>query len=292
MRILCIAKITDPAFSGQTKYALDMKESDLEGLISSNQIIKELEKNQEFVTQWLEYAEDYRIDLDSKKKMKNKKTKKNVMVEGLRECTSNNIEERELFILEGESAGGTLLQCRDTTIHAILPLTGKILNVQKASKERFFDNKPVMKIFQAIGIRPFNNDIKDLRYGKIIINCDSDPDGGHIATLLLSLFDYAAPKIIEEGRLFVAETPLFGCYIKNKFTPIFDDDTLKKYKERGYHIYRYKGLGEMQPAELQSCVLDKKSRKLIKVLPNSDSKITVDQILNDKKAIIADYFKI
>jgi DNA gyrase subunit B len=292
LRILCIAKITDPSFSGQTKYALDMKESNLENLISKNKIVKCLDNNSEFVDSWLQYAQDYRIDLDSKKKMKNKRTKKHVLVEGLRDCTSKNITERELFILEGESAGGTLLQCRDTTRHAVLPLRGKILNVNKASKDKFFNNKTIMSIFQTIGITPFSDDITTLRYDFITLTCDSDPDGGHITTLLLSLFDYAAPKIIEEGKLYIADAPLYGCYEKKKFIPIFDNTELEKYRAKGYHIYRFKGLGEMQPAELKSCILDHKTRKLIQVLPNTNPTLSVEKILKDKINIIKDYVKL
>lgn len=291
MHALCILKISNPSFSGQSKYALNNKQDSLKNLISETKITKTLDKYPDFVTNWLKSVEEYRIDLDKTRKVKKNGKGSTVVVEGLRDCTSPNIEERELFILEGESAGGTLLQCRDATKHAVLPLTGKILNVNKASKNKFFNNKVIMRLFQAMGVTPFTDDISQLRYDKIILLSDADPDGEHITVLLLSLFDYAAPSIIKNGKLYVAVTPLFGCYINKKFVPIFDEETLKKYKDKGIHIYRYKGLGEMQPDELKACALDPSTRKLIQIL-SSQGKLTIDKILKDKKALVKTYFNV
>ena len=145
-----------------------------------------------------------------------------------------------------------------------------------------------MRIFQAIGITPFSDDISQLRFGKIILLADADPDGEHITALLLSLFDYAAPNLIKEGKLYVALTPLFGCYYNKKFIPIFDEDTLHKFKDKNVHIYRYKGLGEMQPEELHACALNPTTRKLIKILPN-EGKTTIEKILQDKKSLVSAY---
>lgn len=288
MHLLCILKLSNPSFSGQTKYALNMKQEQLKDIISESKIIKALDKAQTFVTNWLKCVEEYRINLDKTRKVKKNGKGSLVVVEGLRDCTSTNIEEREIFILEGESAGGTLLQCRDAAKHAVLPLTGKILNVNRASKNKFFNNKIIMRIFQAIGITPFSDDISQLRFGKIVLLADADPDGEHITVLLLSLFDYAAPNLIKEGKLYVALTPLFGCYYNKKFIPIFDEDTLNKFKDKNVHIYRYKGLGEMQPEELHACALNPITRKLIKILPN-EGKTTIEKILQDKKSLVSAY---
>lgn len=170
-RLMAILKITNPAFAGQTKYSLNMRESDIEHIINKNSIIKFLENDQTFVMNWLALAQEYRIELDTKKQTKTRKSRNVVMVEDLKDCTSANVDERELFLLEGQSAGGTLQLARDINIHALLPLRGKVLNVLNADKKKILNSKTLMNIFTAINVKPFTTDLSGLRYGKVNIMC-------------------------------------------------------------------------------------------------------------------------
>jgi len=297
-RFLAVLKLTDPQFSGQTKYALDMSTSKIEHIINQKTIDRCLDNNQEFVREWLDYAQMHRIKLDSKRKMNGKRKSRNiVVVDGLKDCTSDNVDERELFILEGQSAGGTLQQARDVKKHAVLPLRGKILNVLNSQPGKIMDNKVIMNIFTSLNVRPFSSgeeSLNNLRYGKVIIMCDADYDGLHIAALLLSMFDKCAPKLIDEGRLYVAETPLYGCYVKKKFIPIYDEEMLQEMRDNNAVIYRYKGLGEMEPKELATCVLNDNTRRLINVERPSkdDEQLTLQDIWKNKQTIISDYLEV
>ena len=170
-RILAIMKITNPAFAGQTKYALNMKESTIDHIINKNSIIKFLDANTDFVDYWLNIAQSYRIEIDSKKQTKTRKSRNIIIVDDLKDCLSNDLEERELFLLEGQSAGGTLQLARDINIHAILPLRGKVLNVLNVDKKKVFNSKAIMNIFTAMNVKPFSEDLSGLRYGKTIILC-------------------------------------------------------------------------------------------------------------------------
>ena len=171
-RILAIIRITNPAFSGQTKYALNMRESEVEHIINKNKIIKALDDNTNFIQHWLELAQAYRLEMDSRKTTRTRKSRNVVLVDDLKDCTSNDIDQRELFLLEGQSAGGTLQLARDINIHALLPLRGKVLNVLNADKAKILNNKTLMNIFTAINVKPFSTDLSGLRYGKIVILCD------------------------------------------------------------------------------------------------------------------------
>jgi DNA gyrase/topoisomerase IV subunit B len=288
-RILAIMKITNPAFAGQTKYALNMKESMIDHIINKNSIVKFLDANADFVDYWLNIAQSYRIEIDSKKQTKTRKSRNIIIVDDLKDCLSNDLEERELFLLEGQSAGGTLQLARDINIHAILPLRGKVLNVLNVDKKKVFNSKAIMNIFTAMNVKPFSEDLSGLRYGKTIILCDADPDGKHIASLLLSMFTYCLPKIITEGRLYVVETPLFGCYDKKNFVPLYTEEDVEKAKKKNLTIFRYKGLGEMQPNELSACAIDKNKRKMIKVLEETTN-LTVKDVWVDKNSLINEYF--
>ena len=288
-RLMAILKITNPAFAGQTKYSLNMRESDIEHIINKNSIIKFLENDQTFVMNWLALAQEYRIELDTKKQTKTRKSRNVVMVEDLKDCTSANVDERELFLLEGQSAGGTLQLARDINIHALLPLRGKVLNVLNADKKKILNSKTLMNIFTAINVKPFTTDLSDIRYGKICIMADADHDGRHIAALLISMFDHCLPNIINEGYLHVVETPLFGYYNKKQFIPIYDETELDSLKEKKIQIFRYKGLGEMEPNELAVCALNPQYRKLIQVI-RVDGQITVNDVWNNRSSLINEYF--
>ena len=288
VNVLLIAKLSDPAFSGQQKYSLVGGRGKYDYIFNQANIDKLLDKFPDFVSEQISYAESVKMNKDSKNIGKTKKGNK-VNVENLRDCTSKKIEDRELYIVEGNSAGGTLLQARDVTKHAVLPLRGKILNVLNSSFDKIVDSKTLGMIFNSIGIKPNNPDLSELRYGKIITCQDGDSDGQHIAALLVSFFSKFAKDLIINGNLFVAETPLFGTYEKGKFIPIYDIPTYEKYRNKGAKISRYKGLGEMSPEELHECVFNENKRHLIQV--NPDSIETIEEIWKNKQDIVKDYIK-
>ena len=284
--IFCIAKISNPSFTGQSKYELSGKSDRYSHLFKKEVIFKELDKHPEFTDSWINLIEEYRMNLDTSKNLKVKKSRNKVDVEDLKDCTSKVLEERELYIVEGQSAGGTLLQSRDVKRHAVLPLRGKILNVLNASFDKILKSETLAKIFNTIGIRPNDPDINKIRYGKVIILTDPDKDGGHISALLVSFFNKFAKSLIDEGKLYVSIMPLYGVTLKKKFIPIYDDAELSKYRGKE-HITRYKGLGEMDASELKVCAFDEDTRRLIKVIPSEEG--TIENIWNNKKDIISEY---
>lgn len=201
----------------------------------------------------------------------------------LSDCTSNDRSETELFLVEGDSAGGSAKQARDRHFQAILPLKGKIKNVQKSSKNTYLKNDEIKAIITAVGTG-INEDFepRDLRYDKIIIMCDPDVDGLHIQTLLLTLFYNCMPKLIEEGHLYLAEPPLY--YRKKK------NDIEYLYGERDEFddgdIRRFKGLGEMNPDELWETTMDPETRRLSEVVITEENTENGDKAIEETERMI------
>ncbi|MCD6105241.1 MAG: DNA topoisomerase (ATP-hydrolyzing) subunit B [Thermosipho sp. (in: Bacteria)] len=188
----------------------------------------------------------------------------------LADCITKKLDESELFIVEGDSAGGSAKQARDRNFQAILPLRGKILNVEKSSWLKLLKNEQVRDIITALGTGIGDDfDTSKLRYGKIIIMTDADVDGAHIRTLLLTLFFRYMKALLEEGRIYIAQPPLYKLTVNKKTYYLFSDEELEQFKEqigdKKYEIQRYKGLGEMNPQQLWETTMDPKTRKLLKV---------------------------
>jgi DNA gyrase subunit B len=203
----------------------------------------------------------------------------------LADCISNNPEECELFIVEGNSAGGSAKQGRDSKTQAILPLRGKILNVQKAQMHRIFDNAEIGNMINAIGAGYADEfDISKARYHKVVIMTDADVDGSHIRILLLTFFNRFMKPLIEHGYVYVAQPPLYKVEYKGKSYYAYSDDQLEIIRKTlnlksGYPYQRYKGLGEMDPDQLEETTMDPKVRKMLRV--TVDDAAAADEVFND-----------
>ena len=281
-------KVAEPQFEGQTKTKLG--NSEVTGAVQqavSEALTNYLEEHPKEARQICDkviLAATARI---AARKARESVQRKNPMSGGglpgkLADCSNKDPKECEIFLVEGDSAGGSAKQGRDRYTQAILPLRGKILNVEKVMWHKVFESESVMNIIQSIGVR-FGVDgegdkeanIDKLRYDKIIIMTDADVDGSHIDTLILTLFYRFMPKLIQEGHLYIATPPLYLCTYKNKareycYTDQQRQAFIDKYGEgvddgKNIHTQRYKGLGEMNPEQLWETTMDPKSRLLKQV---------------------------
>jgi len=204
----------------------------------------------------------------------------------LADCATTDKDQAELFICEGDSAGGSSKQARDRKTQAILPIRGKILNVETATMSKILANTEIQNLISACGTGIENKfDYSKLRYGKIIIMTDADVDGAHICTLLLTFFYRCLPKIIEEGHLFIAQPPLYRIDAGKKiFYALSDeekDEIIEGLNGTAHEIGRFKGLGEMPASDLKETTMSKKSRSLIRVTLDSAERAskTVNQLM-------------
>ena len=280
-------KVAEPQFEGQTKTKLGNNE--VQGAVQ--QAVNEA------LTDYLEEHPDEAKKICEKvvlaatariaaRKARESVQRKNFMTGGglpgkLADCSIKDPKESEIFLVEGDSAGGSAKQGRDRFHQAILPLRGKILNVEKVQWHKVFEAESVMNIIQSIGVR-FGVDGEDskeantdkLRYDKIIIMTDADVDGSHIDTLIMTLFYRFMPKVIEEGHLYIATPPLYKCSFKNKVSEYcyteqqrqaFIDKYGEGVEDKNIHTQRYKGLGEMNPEQLWETTMDPSTRLLKQV---------------------------
>jgi DNA gyrase/topoisomerase IV subunit B len=270
LRIYLSLSLKSPKFGGQAKQKLINRKSEFTKLIKvlKDELESFVTKNPEFLEILLERFQSYRKKLDSKGFVQNNISKRaSTKFTKLRDCTTR---EGELYIVEGESAGGSIVQSRNPAIHAVLPLKGKsIPNI--TTKKNVLQNKEVEELIRAIGTgidAHFN--IKNLRYSKIICATDADPDGNHIACLLTTVIAVLLPEIIKQGKYFIAQTPLFAINEKKTFVPLWTEKELEKARKNNKNISRFKGLGELNPKQLKVCLLDEKTRHLVPVTYSND----------------------
>ncbi|MBW1980282.1 MAG: type IIA DNA topoisomerase subunit B [Deltaproteobacteria bacterium] len=266
-------------FQGQTKERLN---SDIQPQVES--VVKDAFENYLFhngsaaeaiVDRVLLAAQAREASRQARKSVRRKRSSKRLTLPGkLADCTSNRLEENELFIVEGDSAGGSSKQARDRRFQAVLPLRGKILNVEQASAERIRKNREIQDLIQCIGTGAGNQfDYRGLRYGKIFINCDADVDGFHISTLLLTFFFRYMPELIEKGHIFLAQPPLYRIQARDGkkrsvhyvYLEEEKEELLAKLSARKVSIQRFKGLGEMNAAELKETTMDPQKRRALQV---------------------------
>ncbi|MFA6448443.1 MAG: DNA topoisomerase (ATP-hydrolyzing) subunit B [bacterium] len=271
-------KIKDPQFEGQTKTQLG--NSDVKGLVDS--LFSEalnifLEENPGAARQIVTVGLRASRAREAARKARDLTRRKNALDSGslpgkLADCSEHDATKTELFIVEGDSAGGSAKQGRDRRYQAILPLRGKILNVEKARLDKSLGNEEIRTLITAIGAGIGDDfDVARLRYHKIVIMTDADVDGAHIRTLLLTFFYRYMKSLVENGNVYVACPPLFQLRKGKRIEYAYNDDEMSaKYADmggdRGIVIQRYKGLGEMDPEQLWETTMDMKSRTIMKVM--------------------------
>ena len=286
-------KFQEPQFSGQTKERLSSREaSNIMLNIAKDAFALWLNQNSDVAMQLAEMmiAKAGRR-LKAAKKVERKKIVAGPTLPGkLSDCVGHTLEESELFIVEGDSAGGSAKQARDKNFQAIMPIRGKILNTWEVSSDEVLASQEVHNIAIAIGVDPGSDDLSELRYGKVCILADADSDGLHIATLLCALFVKHFPTLVEEGHLYVAMPPLYRIDDAKDVYYALDDSELesilKKVKSKNPQITRFKGLGEMNASQLRETTLDPNTRRLVQ-LDLDDTQFTaglLDKLLAKKRA--------
>ena len=292
-------KMQDPQFAGQTKERLSSRQS----AVFIGGVVKDafsLWLNQNVQT--AELLADMAISSAQRRLRAAKKVVRKKLVSGpalpgkLADCSSQDLNLTELFLVEGDSAGGSAKQAREREYQAILPLRGKILNTWEVSPEQVLASQEVHDIAVALGIDPDNDDLSQLRYGKVCILADADSDGLHIATLLCALFLRHFPKLVEQGHVYVAMPPLYRIDLGKEVFYALDEsekdailDRLKGKKGKP-NVQRFKGLGEMNPMQLRETTMDPNTRRLVQLTFEAQSEEsqetmeTMDMLLAKKRA--------
>ncbi|WP_032114529.1 DNA topoisomerase IV subunit B [Candidatus Arsenophonus nilaparvatae] len=290
-------KMQDPQFAGQTKERLSSRQSAafVSGVVKDafslwlNQNVQEAEQLAE-----LTISSAQRRLRAAKKVVRKKLTSGPALPGKLADCTSQDLNFTELFLVEGDSAGGSAKQARDREYQAIMPLRGKILNTWEVSSDEVLASQEVHDISVAIGIDPDSDDLSQLRYGKICVLADADSDGLHIATLLCALFVRHFPALVKAGHIYIAMPPLYRIDLGKEVYYALDEgekaavlDRLS-YKRGKPNVQRFKGLGEMNPTQLRETTLDPNTRRLVQLIINDENYqetlAMMDMLLAKKRA--------
>ena len=290
-------RVVEPRFSGQAKDRLSSRQTGqfVQGVIKDafslwlNQHIDEGEKIAHLA------IDNAQRRLRAGKRVKRKKITGGPALPGkLADCTSDDLEMTELFLVEGDSAGGSAKQARDRVFQAIMPLRGKILNTWEVDSSEVLSSQEVHDIAIALGVDPGSNDTDGLRYGRVCILADADSDGAHIAALLCALFLRHFPKLVKDGRVCVAMPPLYRIDVAKHVYYALDDAEKEKIlahitaeKIRGtVNVQRFKGLGEMNPLQLRETTMNTATRRLVKLEVSQDNQTRsiMDMLLSKKRA--------
>ncbi|MEP7042708.1 MAG: DNA topoisomerase IV subunit B [Dokdonella sp.] len=294
-------KMSDPQFSGQTKERLSSR--DAAGFVEnavhdgfSLYLNQHVEVGEKIAQLAIERAT---LRLKSEKQIVRKKITQGPALPGkLADCASSDLSRTELFLVEGDSAGGSAKQARDKDFQAILPLRGKILNTWEVESGSVLASEEVHNLAIAIGCDPGKDDISGLRYGKVVILADADSDGLHIATLLTALFLKHFPKLVREGHIFVAMPPLFRVDVGKQVFYCLDEaerdamlEKIEREKIKGaVNVMRFKGLGEMNPSQLRESTIFPDTRRLVQLtIGDADggddgTRKLMDMLLSKKRA--------
>ena len=267
-------KMQDAQFAGQTKERLSSRQSAVfvAGVLKDafslwlNQNVQDADRLAEIAISSAQRR------LNAAKKVVRKKLVSGPALPGkLADCASQNLEKTELFLVEGDSAGGSAKQARDREYQAILPLRGKILNTWEVASDQVLASTEIHDIAVALGIDPDNEDLSQLRYGKVCILADADSDGLHIATLLCALFLRHFPKLVQDGHVYVAMPPLYRIDLGKEVFYALDENEKEAILERlkgkkgTLNVQRFKGLGEMDPSQLRETTMDPNTRRLVQL---------------------------
>jgi topoisomerase-4 subunit B len=290
-------KILDPQFSGQTKERLSSREcaSFVSGVVKDSFSLW-LNQHTDIAEKIAEIAIlNAQSRLKTAKKVIRKKIISGPALPGkLSDCTSTDLEQTEVFLVEGDSAGGSAKQARDKDYQAILPLRGKILNTWEVDSSEVLASNEIHDISVAIGLEPDSNDLSGLRYGKICILADADSDGAHIATLICALFVKHFPKLVSQGHVYAAMPPLYRVDAGKQVFYALDDKErsaleaklLKENSRQKIQVQRFKGLGEMNPKQLRETTMQPDTRRLIQLTLDHPLQVRemMDKLLSKKRA--------
>ena len=291
------SKMQNPQFAGQTKERLDSKDHMTFVSGSTKDILsiwfnKHTEEGEK-IAELAIISAQARVKASST--VERKKTFKGPALPGkLSDCNSEDLNKTELFLVEGDSAGGSAKQARERSFQAIMPLRGKILNTWDLESSEIIKSQEIKNLSTAIGVLPGNADVSSLRYGKICILADADSDGLHIATLLCALFLRHFKPLVNDGRIFIAMPPLYRVDCGKEVLYALDesqkDKIVKDFKNKKgkpkINIQRFKGLGEMNPSQLRETVMDPESRQLVRlsISATDNANAMMDLLLSKKNA--------
>lgn len=295
-RYILSVKMKEPQFSGQTKERLSSRQAAtfVGGVVKDSFALwlnQHVQMGELLAQQVIQKAQ---TRLKTSKKIERKRLTSGPALPGkLADCTNQDPKRSELFLVEGDSAGGSAKQARDRDYQAVMPLRGKILNTWEVSHDQVLESQEVNNIAIATGVNPGSTDLSKLRYHKICILADADSDGLHIATLLCALFLKHFPQLVNDGHIYVAMPPLYRIDIGKDVYYALDDfekqgvfDRIKAEKKRGtINVQRFKGLGEMNPKQLRETTMDHTTRKLVQLTNDDrvDTNNLMDMLLAKKR---------